>query len=228
FQAEDGIRDSHVTGVQTCALPIYQKLMLSIDRLDYSKGITQRLHAFELFLEKYKEYREKVSLLMVVVPSRDQVEKYKELKEAIDEMVGRINGSYGRINWTPIHYFYRSFSLEALSAFYCMADVALVTPMRDGMNLVCKEYIASKTDKKGVLVLSEMAGASRELSDAILINPNDVNALVEAMYHALTMPVSEQVRRNTIMQRSLKRYNVHHWVSLFMDRLEDIKKFQDT
>lgn len=206
----------------------YQKLMLSIDRLDYSKGITQRLHAFELFLEKYKEYREKVSLLMVVVPSRDQVEKYKELKEAIDEMVGRINSSYGRINWTPIHYFYRSFSLEALSAFYCMADVALVTPMRDGMNLVCKEYIASKTDKKGVLVLSEMAGASRELSDAILINPNDVNALVEAMYQALTMPVSEQVKRNTIMQRSLKRYNVHHWVSLFMDRLEDIKKFQES
>lgn len=206
----------------------FQKLMLSIDRLDYSKGITQRLHAFELFLEKYQEYRGKVSLLMVVVPSRDQVEKYKELKEAIDEMVGRINGSYGKINWTPIHYFYRSFSLESLSAFYCMADVALVTPMRDGMNLVCKEYLASKTDKKGVLVLSEMAGASRELSDALLINPNDVNALVEAMYQALTMPVSEQVKRNTIMQRSLKRYNVHHWVSLFMDRLEDIKKFQET
>lgn len=206
----------------------HQKLMLSIDRLDYSKGITQRLHAFELFLEKYPEYREKVSLLMIVVPSRDQVEKYKELKEVIDEMVGRINGFYGRINWTPIHYFYRSFPLESLSAFYCMADVALVTPMRDGMNLVCKEFIASKLDKKGVLILSEMAGASRELSDALLINPNDVDAIVEAMYNALTMPVSEQVKRNTIMQRSLKRYNVHHWVSLFMDRLEDIKKFQET
>lgn len=205
-----------------------QKLMLSIDRLDYSKGITQRLHAFELFLEKYPEYRERVSILMVVVPSRDQVEKYKELKEEIDEMVGRINGSYGRINWTPIHYFYRSFSLESLSAFYCMADVALVTPMRDGMNLVCKEFIASKLDKKGVLILSEMAGASRELSDALLINPNDVNAIVESMHHALTMPVSEQVKRNTIMQRSLKRYNVHHWVSLFMDRLADIKKLQKT
>ena len=204
-----------------------QKLMLSIDRLDYSKGIKQRLHAFEMFLEKYPEYRQKVSILMVVVPSRDQVDQYKQLKEEIDEMVGRINGSYGRISWTPIHYFYRSFPLESLSAFYCMADVALVTPMRDGMNLVCKEFIASKLDKKGVLILSEMAGASRELSDALLINPNDVNAIVEAMHHALTMPVTEQVKRNTIMQRSLKRYTIHHWVSLFMERLEEIKQAQE-
>lgn len=205
-----------------------QKLMLSIDRLDYSKGIKQRLHAFEMFLEKYPEYRQKVSLLMVVVPSRDQVEKYKELKEEIDEMVGRINGSYARISWTPIHYFYRSFPLESLSAFYCLADVALVTPMRDGMNLVCKEFIASKLDKKGVLILSEMAGASKELSDALLINPNDVNAIVQAMHQALTMPVTEQIKRNTIMQRSLKRYTIHHWVSLFMERLEDIKFVQQS
>ncbi len=203
-----------------------QKLMLSIDRLDYSKGITQRLHAFEMFLEKFPEYRQKVSILMIVVPSRDQVEKYKELKEEIDETVGRINSSYGRISWTPIHYYYRSFALDSLSAFYCLADVALVTPMRDGMNLVCKEFIASKIDKKGVLILSEMAGASKELSDSLLINPNDINAIVEAMHKALTMPVSEQVKRNTIMQRSLKRYTIHHWVALFMERLKDVKALQ--
>ncbi|MCZ6521377.1 MAG: trehalose-6-phosphate synthase, partial [Bacteroidetes bacterium] len=143
------------------------KIILSIDRLDYSKGIPQRLKAFELFLEKYPEFRNNVSFFMIVVPSRDQVGKYKELKEEVDELVGRINGNYGRINWTPIHYFYRSMPLDALSAFYRMANVALVTPMRDGMNLVCKEYIASKLDKKGVLILSEMAGASKELSDAI-------------------------------------------------------------
>lgn len=205
-----------------------QKLMLSIDRLDYSKGITQRLEAFQKFLDKYPEYKQKVSILMVVVPSRDQVEKYKELKEEIDETVGRINSSYGRISWTPIHYYYRSFALESLSAFYCMADVALVTPMRDGMNLVCKEFIASKLDKKGVLILSEMAGASKELSDSLLINPNDINAIVEAMHTALTMPVSEQIKRNTIMQRSLKRYTIHHWVSLFMERLSDIKEIQES
>jgi trehalose 6-phosphate synthase/phosphatase len=203
-----------------------QKLFLSIDRLDYSKGIPQRLQAFELFLQKYPQYKETVSILMVVVPSRDQVEKYKELKEEIDELVGRINGSFGRINWTPIHYFYRSFPLKALSAFYRMSHVALVTPMRDGMNLVCKEYIASRLDQKGVVVLSEMAGASKELSDAILINPNDINELVKAMEKAINMPEEDQIRRMSIMQKSLQRYNIHHWVNLFMGRLNEIKDKQ--
>ena len=203
-----------------------QRLILSIDRLDYSKGIPQRLKAFELFLEENEEYREKVSLLMVVVPSRDSVGKYKELKEEVDLLVGRINGKYARLNWTPIHYFYRSFPLNALSAFYRMADVALVTPMRDGMNLVCKEFIASKLDKKGVLILSEMAGASKELSDALLINPNDINQLVTALKKALTMPVKKQMAAMTTMQRSLQRYNIHHWVNIFMERLNFIKNEQ--
>ncbi|MDC1331378.1 trehalose-6-phosphate synthase, partial [bacterium] len=142
------------------------QIILSIDRLDYSKGIPQRLRAFELFLSKYPDFKEKVSLFMVVVPSRDSVSKYKQLKEEIDLLVGRINGQFSKLNWTPIHYFYRSFPLPALSAFYRISDVALVSPMRDGMNLVCKEYVASRLDKKGVLILSEMAGASKELSDA--------------------------------------------------------------
>ncbi|WP_258104806.1 bifunctional alpha,alpha-trehalose-phosphate synthase (UDP-forming)/trehalose-phosphatase [Marinoscillum sp. MHG1-6] len=202
------------------------RLMLSIDRLDYSKGIPQRLKAFELFLERYPSFREKVSLLMIVVPSRDQVGKYKELKEEIDLLVGRINGNYGRMNWTPIHYFYRSFPLTALSAFYRMADVALVTPMRDGMNLVCKEFIASKLDKRGVLILSEMAGASKELSDAILINPNNIEQMVKAIKKALEMPESKQKTNMETMQRSLKRYNIHHWVNLFMERLSTVKNEQ--
>lgn len=203
-----------------------QKLILSIDRLDYSKGIPQRLRAFEIFLEENPEYREKVSLLMVVVPSRDQVGKYKELKEEVDLLVGRINGNYAKINWTPIHYFYRSYPLHALSAFYRMAEVALVTPMRDGMNLVCKEFIASKLDQKGVLILSEMAGASKQLSDALLINPNDLHQVVQAIKKALTMPVKRQIASMAVMQRSLKRYNIHHWVNLFMERLDYIKKQQ--
>ncbi|MEQ8241743.1 MAG: bifunctional alpha,alpha-trehalose-phosphate synthase (UDP-forming)/trehalose-phosphatase [Cyclobacteriaceae bacterium] len=201
-------------------------LALSIDRLDYSKGIPQRLKAFELFLKRYPEFREKVSLLMVVVPSRDSVGKYKELKEEIDLLVGRINGHFGRLNWTPIHYFYRSFPLPALSAFYRMAKVGLVTPMRDGMNLVCKEFIASKLDKKGVLILSEMAGASKELSDAILINPNDLEQFVEALKDALEMPEKQQMQQMNTMQKSLQRYNIHHWVNLFMERLAYIKKEQ--
>lgn len=202
---------------------IAEKIILSIDRLDYSKGIPQRLQAFELFLEKYPEFHEKVTLVMLVVPSRDAVDKYKELKEEVDEFVGRINGKYSHINWNPIQYFYRSFPLETLSAFYRMADVALVTPMRDGMNLVCKEYVASKLDQTGVLILSEMAGASKELSEALLINPNDINQMVDALHTALTMPEEEQRVHMSSMQETLKRYNIHHWVNMFMDRLSYVK-----
>ncbi|ALI98399.1 bifunctional alpha,alpha-trehalose-phosphate synthase (UDP-forming)/trehalose-phosphatase [Rufibacter tibetensis] len=201
----------------------HQKVMLSIDRLDYSKGIPQRLRGFELLLHEHPEFREKVTLFMLVVPSRDQVEQYRELKETIDELVGRINSSYRTITWNPIQYFYRSFPLEELSALYSLADIALVTPMRDGMNLVCKEFVASKLDQKGVLILSEMAGAAKELSDAILINPNDLGAMVRAMQEAMIMPEEEQKLRMQHMQEVLKRYDIHHWVSIFMNRLEYIK-----
>ena len=204
------------------------KMVLSIDRLDYSKGIPQRVIAFEKFLERNPSFMEKVSLIMVVVPSRDKVSKYEQLKQEIDLLVGKINGRFGRMNWTPVHYFYRSYPLNALSAFYRMANVALVTPMRDGMNLVCKEYIASRLDKKGVLILSEMAGSSKELSDAILVNPNNMKQMVDALKEALTMSEKEQIRRMTIMQKSLQRYNIHAWVNLFMERLVYIKKEQES
>ena len=203
-----------------------QKLILSIDRLDYSKGIPERLRAFDQLLDTYPEFLENVSLIMVVVPSRDNVGEYKRLKEEIDLLVGKINGKHGRIDWTPIHYFYRSFGLPSLSALYRMASVALVTPKRDGMNLICKEYIASRLDQKGVLVLSEMAGASKELSEAILINPIDINQLTDALYKALTMPPEEQTAHISVMQKSLERYNIHHWVKMFMERLREIKERQ--
>jgi len=140
--------------------------------------------------------------------------------------VGKINGDFNRVDWTPIHYFYRSLPLPAISAFYRLADVAMITPLRDGMNLVCKEFVASQLDKKGVLILSEMAGASKELSDAILINPFDVNEIAESIYRALTMPEDEQEKHLSIMQKSLKRYNVFHWANLFITRLEFVKKKQ--
>lgn len=200
-----------------------QKLLISIDRLDYSKGIPQRLRAFDLFLQENAEQREKVSLIMIVVPSREQVKEYAELKEEIDTLVGRINSNYATFNWVPIHYFYRSFPLEELSAFYSMADVGLVTPLRDGMNLVCKEYVASKLDKKGALILSEMAGASKELQEAILVNPNDIQEVSSAIRKALTMEEGEQVKRMTIMQDNLRRYDVFQWVNVFMDRLAHVK-----
>ncbi|WP_338220735.1 bifunctional alpha,alpha-trehalose-phosphate synthase (UDP-forming)/trehalose-phosphatase [Algoriphagus sp. oki45] len=204
-----------------------QKLILTIDRLDYSKGIPQRIHAFHDLLKDHKELHGKVSMIMIVVPSRDKVKSYKELREEIDLLVGRINAEYSTLNWVPVHYFYRSFPFEELSAFYSMSDIALVTPLRDGMNLVCKEYVASRTDQTGVLILSEMAGASKELRDAILVNPNDREGVISAIYQGLTMDEAEQKTRMASMQEVLQRYDIFQWVKVFMDRLTHVKAKQN-
>lgn len=203
-----------------------QRLLLTIDRLDYSKGIPQRIKVFDELLEAHPEIHETVSMIMVVVPSRDKVKSYMELKEEIDTLVGGINSKYRTLNWVPVHYFYRSFPFNELSAFYSMSDIALVTPLRDGMNLVCKEFVASKTDKKGVLILSEMAGASKELVDAVIVNPNDMLAVKKSILTALNMPEDEQVNRITTMQESLKKYDIFQWVKVFMDRLQNVKEKQ--
>ncbi|GAA3997086.1 bifunctional alpha,alpha-trehalose-phosphate synthase (UDP-forming)/trehalose-phosphatase [Hymenobacter fastidiosus] len=204
------------------------RVILSIDRLDYTKGIAQRLRAFALLLQRYPEWREKVCLIMLVVPSRDQVTEYAALKEEIDELVGRINAQYRTISWNPIHYFYRSLPLEELASLYRLAEVALVTPMRDGMNLVAKEFIACKADNGGVLILSERAGAARELADALIINPTDTSQLVEAMHDALMMPLEEQQQRMAAMQALVRRYNVFAWTRLFMNQLAYTKIKQHT
>lgn len=202
------------------------KIVLSMDRLDYSKGIPKRLRAFDLFLEQNPDYIEKVSMLLIVVPSRDEVPSYQELKDEVDQLVGRINSKYSKINWRPIHYFYRSYPFDSLSAFYRMSDVAMITPLRDGMNLVCKEYIASRPDKTGVLILSEMAGSAKELSDALLVNPNNIQSMVDALQVALNMSTEEQVHRNTVMQESLQKYNIFNWVELFIGNLKWVKEQQ--
>ena len=203
-----------------------QKLLLSIDRLDYSKGIPQRLRAFDQLLKAHPEYHNRVSLIMIVVPSRDTVKKYMELKQEIDTLVGRINSAYSTLNWVPVHYFYRAFPFAELSAFYHMSDIALVTPLRDGMNLVCKEFVASKTDQMGVLILSEMAGASKELQDAMLVNPNDLDAVTKAIYDAVNMDPESQKARMVSMQETIKRYDIFQWVKVFMDRLKVVKEKQ--
>jgi len=203
-----------------------RKIVLSINRLDYSKGILQSLQAFDIFLEINPKYREKVTLVLVIVPSRSRVKYYRELKKRIDEFVGQINGRYGTIDWTPILYFYRSLLFSELSAFYCIADVALVTPFRDGMNLIAKEYIASKKDKIGVLILSETAGASLELGDALIINPNSIDEIADALKVAVNMPKEEQVKRNTFMQNRLMRNDVKRWRQDFMDSLHKTKRLQ--
>ena len=200
-----------------------ESIMLSVDRLDYSKGILHRLDGFAQFLENHPEYLGKVSLAMIVVPSRDQVEKYADLKTKIDETIGSLNGKYSELGWTPVHYFYRSFEFEELIAMYHTADIALVTPLRDGMNLVAKEYIATKHDNPGVLILSEMAGAAIELSDAIIVNPNDAEEIDKSIYKALTMGEDEKKERMDRMKKRISTQTVKKWASDFVGELQDIK-----
>ncbi len=203
-----------------------RKVILSIDRLDYTKGILQRLEAFYDFLERNPQHKEKVILILVAVPSRTKVEHYRTLKKQTDELIGKINGEHGTIGWVPIWYFYRYLRFPTLNALYSIADVALVTPLRDGMNLIAKEYLASKADGRGVLILSEMAGASKELGEALIVNPNNKEELVEALEKALVVPEDEKIEVNRMMQRRLQRYNVMRWAEDFVDRLLHTKKIQ--
>ncbi|MGK0139882.1 MAG: trehalose 6-phosphate synthase/phosphatase, partial [Algoriphagus sp.] len=181
------------------------RFILSIDRLDYTKGIAQRILAFEVFLEKYPEYLGKVRLVMLAVPSRSNVPQYQDLKNEIDQLVGRINGKFSEVNWTPIWYFYRSMPFENLIDLYCSCDIALLTPVRDGMNLVAKEYIASRVDNTGVLILSEMAGAAKELNEALIINPNNADQIADTIKEALEMPLVRQKKGNIIMKDRVQR-----------------------
>ncbi len=203
-----------------------QKLIFSVDRLDYSKGIISRLSGYETFLDVYPEWRSKVVFNMVVVPSRDNIEKYKELKIEIESMVGRINGKYSSLSWRPIIYQYRSLSFNELIALYDISDVGLITPLRDGMNLVAKEYIACQSENKGVLILSEMAGSAAELNEALIINPTDNNEIADAILMALEMPPGEKQTRIGKMQNRLASYDVFTWAYDFFNQTNDIKMQQ--
>lgn len=203
-----------------------RKIILSVDRLDYSKGIINRLEGYEIFLERNPEWHDRVLLLLVVVPSRIGVDHYQFLKQQIDEMVGKVNGKFGTVSWTPIVYQYRSLEFLPLVALYATSDVALITPLRDGMNLISKEYIASRVDQTGVLVLSEMAGASSELGEAMIINPNNREEISDVIKEALDMPENEQIHRNWMMQRRLEHYDVVRWAGNFFNVLSSSKRRQ--
>ncbi|MFW6020144.1 MAG: bifunctional alpha,alpha-trehalose-phosphate synthase (UDP-forming)/trehalose-phosphatase [Bacteroidales bacterium] len=203
------------------------KLILSMDRLDYSKGIYNRLLAFEKYLEQHPENHEKISMFMLSVPSRTNVEHYQILKSEIDETVGRINSRFGTAGWMPIWYLFRSMPFEQLIELYSYADIALITPIRDGMNLIAKEYMACRVDHRGVLILSEMAGAVKELGESIVVNPNDIQSMANAIDEAIHLPEDIQKKTNQIMNARLKRYNVKHWAKDFMDSWHEIKKLQE-
>lgn len=202
------------------------RFIISVDRLDYTKGILKRLEAFDWFLTKHPKYRGKVSLVVVAVPSRMKVDQYSMLREEIEGLVGRINGAYGRLDWTPVSYMYRCLQFEELSALYNVSDVALITPLRDGMNLVAKEFVACQHENKhqGVLILSEMAGAASEMAEAIAVNPHDKERVVEALVEALEMPQEERRRRNMMMQSRVSRYTVARWASDFLESFEQTRQ----
>lgn len=202
-----------------------KKIIFSVDRLDYTKGVTHRLAGFERFLDKHPEWRGRVVFILVIVPSRQIISKYNERKKLIEERVGRINGKYSSLEWQPIIYRYSNLAFHDLCALYQAADVGLITPIRDGMNLVAKEYVASQQEK-GVLILSELAGAANEMGEAILVNPMDNEELSHAILTALTMPVAEQKQKMEFLQKRLRDYSVTHWVNDFLRQLDETKENQ--
>jgi trehalose 6-phosphate synthase/phosphatase len=192
-------------------------LMLGLDRLDYTKGIPERFKAFERALEKYEDMRGKISLVQVVVPSRLDVSEYQDLKNELDSLSGRINGRFTQHGWIPIHYMFRSLDRVQLVGHYKACEVALITPLRDGMNLVAKEYCASQIDLKGVLILSEFAGAAGQLGKgAIIVNPFDIESTADAIYQAYVMDPGERARRMQILRNEVKRNDTQRWVRWFL------------
>jgi trehalose 6-phosphate synthase/phosphatase len=193
-----------------------ERVVLGADRLDYTKGIPERIRAFGRLLELHPEHRERVVLLQIAVPSRSQVSEYRQLKREIDELVGSINGRFASAGWSPIRYLYRSFDRERLAALYRDADVALITPLRDGMNLVAKEYIACQVADPGVLVLSRLAGAADTMREALLVNPYDIDGTAETLHRALMMDEDERRSRVAALRRRERHHDLDAWTSSFV------------
>ncbi len=194
-----------------------RQLMLGIDRLDYTKGIPERFLALERALEKYPELKGEISLLQVVVPSRTLDPDYQNLKEQLDQMTGRINARFGESGWIPIHYIFRSLDNTQLVAHYRASEIALITPLRDGMNLVAKEYCACSSENNGVLILSEFAGAADQLGEkALLVNPYDIEKTADTIYQAFNMPYEERHQRMEWLRNQVKKNDVHRWLRYFM------------
>lgn len=196
-----------------------QKVIFSVDRLDYTKGLINRLRGYELFLKRNPAWHGRVTFVLSVAPSRTGVGAYQRMKQEIEQSVGRIVGGYGDVHWTPLIYQYRNLSLEEIVVMYRLCDVALITPLRDGMNLVAKEFLASRPDQTGVLILSEMAGAAKEMGEAIIVSPVHAGEIAQAIEQALALPAEEQVKRNMTMQERLRRYDVNRWADEFIQAL---------
>ncbi len=203
------------------------KIVLSIDWLDFAKGLVNRLKIFRYFLKTYPKYHRKVSLLYYVTPPNESTYEYQKIKSELDEQVGKINSEFGAVDWTPIFYFYKELTLDEIIQVYLSSDVALVTPFRDGLGLIAKEYLASRPDKKAALILSEMAGASKELGEALIVNPNNREEVAEALDGALSLSDEEKISMNTALRKRLSTYNESKWAGDFLKSLESVKKLQE-
>jgi trehalose 6-phosphate synthase/phosphatase len=195
-------------------------LLLGVDRLDYTKGIPRRLLAWERLLIRHPELRGRARLLQVAVPSRETVPAYRELRRVVEGQVGRINGAFATSTWTPVQYLGRGVSERALATLYRAADVMVVTPLRDGMNLVAKEFCATRVDGDGVLVLSELAGAADELGAALRVHPYDVEGMADALHRAVSLPVEERRARMAALRERVAAGDVHDWARAFLDALD--------
>lgn len=196
-----------------------RKILLAVDRLDYTKGIDTRLDAFELLLQRGETSADKCVLVQIAAPSREPVREYAEMRTQIDRAVGSINGEFSRPGRVAVHYFRRTIPREELVAYYLAADAMLVTPLRDGMNLVAKEYVATRSDLGGVLVLSEFAGAAREMRQALLVNPRDIEGMAHAMRTAMRFDRSDARLRMGFLRSRVRRHDVHHWADSFLKEL---------
>jgi trehalose 6-phosphate synthase len=199
-----------------------RRVLLGVDRLDYTKGIDLRLQAYADLLTRRPELAAEIVLVQVAVPSRDRVEQYRRLQERVDAIVGRLNGELGGVSVQPVNYVRRNLDFEELVAMYQLADVMLVTPLADGMNLVAKEYVAARTEDRGVLVLSEFAGAAAEFSSALLVNPHDVDGMAETIERALAMAPTEQRRRMRALRAAVRANTVQDWAANFLETLRSV------
>ncbi|HYF30052.1 MAG TPA: bifunctional alpha,alpha-trehalose-phosphate synthase (UDP-forming)/trehalose-phosphatase [Chitinophagaceae bacterium] len=227
FQQAANDADIIVQKENVCSSFTDKKIIFSVDRQDYTKGLMYRLKGYEEFLDNHPEWKEKVIFILNVIPSRNDIPTYLERKKSLEERIGTINGKFSTLQWQPLIYRYNHLSFGELAALYQAADVALITPLRDGMNLVAKEYVASCVNQTGVLILSELTGAASELNEALLVNPTDTAEVSNAIAHSLTMPIFEQKQRMALMQKRLKEYDVVRWVNDFLEQLHNTKEEQN-
>jgi trehalose 6-phosphate synthase len=197
-----------------------RKLIIGVDRLDYTKGLTERFAAYEQFLEAFPENQGKVTFLQIAPPSRSDVLAYGEIRRGLEQCAGRLNGHFAEADWTPIRYLNRAYTHSTLMGFLRAAKVALVTPVRDGMNLVAKEFVAAQDpEDPGVLILSPMAGAAEELRSALQVNPYDKRGMAMALQAALNMPLDERRQRHEDMLAAVRQHDIHNWYGTFVHDL---------